>query len=85
MRQNTSFMFCASSALSSSNVSKSETRLGAGHTARHYSVAMSVEYIGLVTVSLQITLGQWAELQLPFNSGKETTSKENSHNTNAFD
>ena len=32
----------------------------------HYSVGMSVEDIGLVTVSLKVPLGCWEEIRLPF-------------------
>ena len=39
-----------------------------------YTVTHLIGYIGLVTVSLQVALGQalgwWAELQTPFNPGK---------------
>ena len=34
-------------------------------------VRVTVDYIGLVRVSLQVALGRWAELKLSFNPGKE--------------
>ena len=35
-----------------------------------YTVAQLVAHIGLVTVSLQVPLGWWVELQMPFSPGK---------------